>query len=33
MGAAERLQEIDAFEAARGHLAVMEKRLSSPDMI
>jgi hypothetical protein len=33
MGAAERLQEIDAFEAARGHLAVMEKRLSSPDMM
>jgi hypothetical protein len=27
------LEEGDAFEASRGHLAVMEKRLSSPDMM
>ena len=33
MGLAERVHEIDAFETARGHLAVMEKRLSSPDMM
>jgi hypothetical protein len=33
MGAAERIQEVDAFDAARGHLAAMEKRLSSQDMM
>jgi hypothetical protein len=33
MGAAERVHEVDAFEAARGHLAGMEKRLSSPEMM
>jgi hypothetical protein len=33
MGAAERIQEVDAFEATRGHLAAMEKRLSSRDMM
>lgn len=33
MGAAERFQEADAFEGARGHLGGMEKRLSSPDMM
>ncbi len=33
MGAAERVHEVDAFEAARGHLAAMEKRLSSPEML
>jgi hypothetical protein len=33
MGAAERIQEVDAFEASRGQFAVMEKRLSSPEMM
>ncbi len=33
MGAAERLEEVDAFEDARGHLGIMEKRLSSPEMM
>jgi hypothetical protein len=30
---AEQVHGVDAFEASRGHLAVMEKRLSSPDMM
>jgi hypothetical protein len=33
MGAAEGVEEIDAFEAPRRHLTVMEKRLSSSDMM
>ena len=33
MGAAERLEEVDAFEDARGHLGIMEKRLSSPEIM
>jgi hypothetical protein len=33
MGAAEQVQELDAFVRSRGHLAVMEKRLSSPEMM
>jgi hypothetical protein len=33
MGAAERIQEADAFEAVHGHLGGMEKRLSSPEMM
>lgn len=33
MGAAERIQEVDAFEAPRVQLAGMEKRLSSPEMM
>jgi hypothetical protein len=32
MAAAERIQEIDAFEAVYGHLGAMKERLSSPDM-
>jgi hypothetical protein len=33
MRTVEQVQEVDAFEASRGHLAVMEKRLSSPAMM
>lgn len=33
MGATARITEEDAFEGARGHLAAMEKRLSSPTMM
>jgi hypothetical protein len=33
MGAAERIEEVDAFEAPRVQLACMEKRLSSPAMM
>lgn len=33
MGAAQRLEEVDAFAGARGQFDVMEKRLSSPDMM
>jgi len=33
MGAAERIEEVDAFEAPRVQLADMEKRLSSPEMM
>ena len=33
MRATERVHEVDAFGASRGHLAVMEKRLSSPEMM
>jgi hypothetical protein len=33
MGAAEQLQEVDAFEPARAHLFAMEKHLSSPKMM
>jgi hypothetical protein len=33
MGAAEQLQEADAFEPARAHLDAMEKHLSSPKMM
>ena len=33
MGTAERIEEVDAFAAARVHLAAMEKRLSSREML
>jgi hypothetical protein len=33
MGAAERIQEVDAFEAVDGHLGVMKERLTSPEMM
>lgn len=33
MGAAKRFEEVDAFGPARGHLAGMEKKLASPDMM
>jgi hypothetical protein len=33
MGAAERIEEVDAFEAVDGHLGVMKERLRSPEMM
>ena len=33
MRTAGQVQEVDAFDGSRGHFAVMEKRLSSPDMM
>jgi hypothetical protein len=33
MSAAERVEEVDAFGAARMQFAGMEKRLTSPDML
>lgn len=33
MGAAERVDEVDAFEASRVHFSGMEKRLTSPEML
>jgi len=33
MGVAERIEQLDAFDGVHGHLGVMKKRLSSPDML